>query len=206
MEYYQGYQDGYWQAKSNARYHAVGGSLIHIIFTVIHLGVVLLPLLWIAFSTAEAIKHTYSNDTVIKIALIAFFTYLMYSMLFLLKGIIIGLREFKKGIWVLLWVVCLIFTCGLQIYICQYQLENYFSSQAIANATFWSWAASVILGFLVYSHYSFLTNIAPRSVFWPYKFGFDTIKSIYSNNGQNIFPEKSRTLFGNAKMKVTYRK
>ena len=206
MEYYQGYQDGYWQAKSNARYHAVGGSLIQIIFTAMHFGVVLLPLLWIAFASAESVKHTYSNDTTIKIALIALFTYLMYSLLFLLKGIIIGLREFKKGIWVLLWMACLIFTCGLQIFICQYQLETYFNSKAIANATFWSWAGSIILGFLVYSHYSFLTNIAPRSVFWAYKFGFDIMKWIYNNNGQNIFPKKSGTLFGNSKMKVIYRK
>ena len=76
------------------------------------------------------------------------------------------MKEFEKIIWVLIWIICLLFTCGLQVFIGQWQLEEYFNSKAIANTTFWSWAGSIVLSYYIYSHYSFLINIAPGSVFW----------------------------------------
>jgi hypothetical protein len=205
MDYYQGYQEGYLQARSNARYYSIGGWLVQTVLSLIYLAVVLLPLLMIAYKIAETIKITYSNNSIIKIGLTLGVTYFLYSIVYVLKGIMIGLRDMKYKLWILIWIACIIFTCGLQILISQYQLQDYFNSKNVANYTVWSWLGSILLGILVYSHYSFLTNIAPRSVFWAYKTGFDFARLFGAKSMKNV-PEKSRTFFGNAQMKVSFRK
>jgi hypothetical protein len=205
MDYYQGYQEGYLQARSNARYYSIGGWLVQTVLSLIYLAVVLLPLLMIAYTIAETISITYSNNPIIKIGLTLGFTYLLYSILYVLKGVMIGLRDIKHKMWIPIWIVCIIFTCGLQILISQYQLQDYFNSKNVANSPVWSWLGSMSLGILIYSHYSFLTNIAPRSVFWAYKTGF-YLGSVFGAKPTQNVPEKSRTLFGNAQMKVSFRK
>jgi hypothetical protein len=205
MDYYQGYQEGYLQARSNARYYSIGGWLVQTVLSLIYLTVVLLPLLMIAYRIAETIKITYSNNSIIQIGLTLGFTYFLYSIVYVLKGIMIGLRDMKYKMWIPIWIVCIIFTCGLQILISQYQLQDYFNSNNVANYTVWSWLGSILLGIFVYSHYSFLTNIAPRSVFWAYKKGFHFARLFGAKAMKNV-PKKSKTFFGNAEMKVSFRK
>lgn len=205
MNYYQGYDDGYWEGRNSVGRNHFAGWLVSSIIGALFQLVIFSPLLMLGYWLADHLHSAYSNDWTIKVALVIFFSYILYAILYFLKGMIIRLRDLKRKWWVVVWFCCVALTCGLQILIVQYQLEGYFHARRIANYSLWSLAGSLAVGAFVYLHYSFLTNIAPRSVFWAYKTGAGLIGIIYRGQSSPL-ALRSRTFFGNTRMKVSFRK
>lgn len=170
------------------------GFVTRLIFSVLYSAFVYAPLLILGYFVATGISQLYSNDLFIKCGLTIIISYLLFALIYFLKGILIGLRNNGRHSWFLLWILCVTVACGVQAAIVQAWLENVFSSRSIANYELWSWIGAGLVASIIYSHYRFLINVAPRSVFWSYQFGFRALRS-KANTYQDCEPRKSERYF-----------
>ena len=185
----------------------VAGFVTGLIFSVLYSAFVYAPLLILGYFVAIAtrVSHLYSNDLFIKCGLTIIISYLLFALIYFLKGALIGLRNSGCHSWILLWILSVTVACGTQAVLVQIWLENVFSDRSIAHYELWSWIGAGLVALIIYSHYRFLTNIAPRSVFWSYQFGFWAFRSM-ANTAKKGEPRKSTRYFENAPMKVSYKK
>lgn len=183
----------------------VAGFVTRLIFSVLYSAFVYAPLLILGYFVATRISHLYSNDLFIKCGLTIIISYFLFALIYFLKGILIGLRNCGRHSWILLWILCVTVACGTQALLVQAWLDNVFISRSIANYELWSWIAAGLLASIIYSHYRFLTNVAPRSVFWSYQLGFWAFQSV-ANTAQKDEPQKSTHYFENAPMRISYKK
>lgn len=206
MDYYQGYEDAMRQARVT-RSTGLIGFFVRTIVSMTYSAFVYVPLLIFSYYIASKLSSLYSDDLIIKIGLTIIVAYLLFSFVYFLKGILIGMRNNGRVVWVAIWSLCVIITCGIQAVLGQILLQDFFEARQIANYQVWSWIGACAILILVYSHYQFLTNVAPRSVFWSYQIGFASVQSRSSKDiNQNIAPKKSVSYFENAPMKVSYKK
>jgi hypothetical protein len=203
MDYYQGYEDAIRQTKVT-RSTGLIGFFIRTIISVLYSAFVYVPLIMLSYFVANKLSGLYSNDIYIKIGLTVITGYLLFSFIYFLKGILIGMRNAGHKMWVVVWLFCVIVTCGIQAVVGQSLLEEFFASRQIANYQLWSWVGGGAIVVLIYTHYQFLTNIAPSVVFWIYRLGFRTMPQL---NFKSIsVPKKSATYFDNAPMRVSFKK
>jgi hypothetical protein len=204
MDYYQGYDDAMRQARVT-RSAGLLGFVVRTIVSILYSAFVYVPLLILSYVLAESMSDFYSNDVYIKIGLAIVICYLIFSAIYFLKGILIGLRQNRRASWFVLFALCLILTSGVQAVGAHAILINFFSGRNVANYEVWSWLGAVIVALLIYSHYQFLTNVAPRVVFWSYQLGYVTSNS-KGTKSENVKPKKSPRYFDNSPMKVSFRK
>lgn len=102
---------------------------------------------------------------------IATLSYLLYAIVYFLKGILVALKAAGRWTWVLLWVLLVAYTCILPVWLVFTPVANYVHNPVLA------WLISLSLGFYVYSRYLFLTNIAPAAVFPLYQSGISLVSS-----------------------------
>jgi len=204
MDYYQGYEDAMRQARAT-RSTGLTSIFIGTLFSILYSAFVYLPLLILSYIIANKIHWLYSNDIFIKIGLTVACFYLMLSFIYFLKGAVIGMRINGRKAWILLWVLCVVVTCAVQAIIAHSLLQDFFEARGIANFEVWSWLGAAALGILIYSHYRFLTNVAPRAVFWSYRIGFSIVQSNTTSESQ-MKPQRSTTYFHNAQMRVSFKK
>jgi hypothetical protein len=206
MDYHQGYEDAMRQARVS-RGAGLLGFFIRTIISTLYSAFVYVPLIAFSYFLVSKISALYSNDIYIKVGLTAIVAYLLFSFVYFLKGVLIGLRTNRQIIWIAVWLICVIATCGLQAILGQNLLESFFRVRQIANYEVWSWIGASAILILIYSHYQFLSNVAPRSVFWSYKIGFVMIQPRCPGKSNiNRLPKKSTSYFDNAPMKVSYKK
>jgi hypothetical protein len=204
MDYYQGYEDAMRQGRAT-RIRGWMGLVVRIIILLLYSAFIYLPLLILSYFLASAMSDLYSNDIFIKSGLTFTIGYFLFALIYFLKGILIRLRNDGRYSWFILWAICIAVTCGVQAVFSQIVLQDFFDDRSITNYQLWSWLSALIIGLLIYSHYQFLTNIAPRSVFWSYQLGFLTIRPLKKPES-NPSPQKSSAYFDNAPMKVSYKK
>lgn len=204
MDYYQGYDDAMRQARVT-RGSGLFGFLLRIVICLLYSAFIYVPLLIVSFILAESMSNLYSNDIYIKLGLTLGIGYLMFAGIYFLKGLLIGLRQNNHLSWVLLFVLCILLTCGVQSIGAHSILQDFFASRNVANHGLWSLLGAGVVALLIYSHYQFLSNVAPRFTFWSYKLGFYA-SLINAKERQNIKPAKSATYFDNAPMKISFRK
>ncbi|HYF68624.1 MAG TPA: hypothetical protein VD884_10830 [Ohtaekwangia sp.] len=205
MDYYQGYDDGMYQARASRSIGLVG-FLFRLFLSIVWGAFVYVPLLMLGYWIASKMSHLYSNEMFIKIPLTLLFAYLGFGLIYFLKGVLISLRAARKGRWILIWVVCVAATCGFQFFFVQYNLEEFLRNRNVANFTMWSWLGSIVVSILIYGHYKFLTNIAPGSVFPFFNAGFRMMAKRSRGAEVSDLPGKSAAYFENAEMKVSYRR
>jgi hypothetical protein len=201
MDYYQGYDD----AMAQARVSRNTGFIGRLILSILYAAFIYVPLLMLGYWTANKISTLYSNDMIIKFGLTIGFAYLFFAFVYFIKGLLIGFRTSNRSAWILIWAICIIVTAGSQSLIAQSILANFFSSRSISNSLVWSWMGAGVIALVICSHYQFLTNVAPRSIFWSYQLGFNFSKLQLTQN-ENSLPQKSVSFFENVPMKVTYKK
>jgi len=203
MDYYQGYDDAMRQTRVH-RTAGLTGFILRLILSVLYGAFIYIPLLLVGYWMANKMNSLYSDDQIIKIVLTLACAYVVFSFIYFLKGLLIGMRTRGQSLWIIVWITCVIVTSGIQMFISQNLLESFFSSRSVVNHEVWSWLGAVAVGVLIYSHYRFLTNVAPRSVFWSYNFGFLATRQTGSQD--ETTPKKSVTYFDNAPMKVSFKK
>jgi len=204
MDYYQGYEDAMRQA-SASRTTGLAGIVFRLILSLIYGAFIYVPLLIAAYLIANKMSDLYSDDVFIKISLTVTIAYILFSFVYFLKGLLIGLRSASRYAWMVIWIVCVLATCGVQFFLVQSQLEILFEARRVANNVAWSWVGAGAVALLIYSHYQFLTNVAPRSVFWAYRLGFLAVRTSKPMINSTK-PESSVSYFQNAPMKVSFRK
>lgn len=102
-----------------------------------------------------------------------FFAYLIFCVIYFLKGIIIGLRGNNRKLWILPWTTCVILCCILPAFIIKSIVSGMFS--ITERDSIWciglSWGAFVLSALYIYGIYQFKTPTAPKILRWSYRLG-----------------------------------
>jgi hypothetical protein len=131
MDYHQGYEDAMRQARVS-RGAGLLGFLIRTIISILYSAFVYVPVVAFSYFLVTKISALYSNDIYIKVGLTAIVAYLLFSFIYFLKGVLIGLRTNRQIVWIAAWLICVIATCGIQAIIGQKFLESFFRERHIA--------------------------------------------------------------------------
>lgn len=208
MDYYQGYEDAMGQARAS-RTSGLVGLVVRMSLSLFYGAFIYVPLLIIAYLLADKLSTYYSSDVYIKIAFTLTLGYFLFATVYFHKGLLIGFKCIGNYLWIPVWAFCVVITCGYQFFLTQELLEDFLEGRLIANYQFWSWLGAGAATLLIYSHYQFLTNVAPRSVFWSYHLGFQISTVIgKKKNGKRNTEQAvmSHKYFENAPMKVSYKR
>lgn len=102
-----------------------------------------------------------------------FCTYLIFCIIYFLKGIVIGLRAKKNKLWILPWLICVLPCCFIPAFIVKSLVVAMFNVTARDDilCVGLSWAAFVLTLLYVYGIYQFKTPSAPRILYWSYALG-----------------------------------
>jgi len=205
MDYYQGYEDAMRQTRVG-RSTGLIGFLFRMILSLVYAAFIYGPLLMLSYVIVQKMSALYSNDTYIKTGLTIVVCYLLFALIYLFKGALIGLRSNKVYAWVVVWLLCVVVTSGVQAIFTQSLLQDFFAERSISNALVWSWLGATAVAIVIYSHYQFLTNISPRSVFWSYQLGFRLVQVGHKEPKKESLPHRSGSFFENAPMRVSFKK
>lgn len=101
------------------------------------------------------------------------FTYLIFCIIYFLKGIIIGLRTRNLKLWILPWVICVLLCCIFPAYIIKSLVTGMFhvTKRQDIFCILISWGAFLLSLLYIYSIYQFKTPTAPRILYWSYVLG-----------------------------------
>lgn len=89
---------------------------------------------------------------------IALVSLAIYQLLFIIKGIIIGLKESGRAwwIWIPLFLICTLFVCALPVSIVFPWFQKLTHHQSAV-----SWTISILFGYFIYGQYNFLNSRLP---------------------------------------------
>ena len=127
------------------------GFVARLIFSILYSTFIYIPLLVLSYFIATRIYDSYSNDLLITSGLTILICYLLFALIYFLKGLLIGLRNSGRNSWLVLWVLCVVLTCGSQAVLVQSWLENTFASRGIANYELWSLIGAALVGLIIYT-------------------------------------------------------
>ena len=116
MDYYQGYDNGMYQARAT-RSTGLVGFLFRIFLSLVWGAFVHVPLLILGYWLASSMSSLYSDEMIIKISLALLFAYVGFGLVYFLKGMLISLRASRNRLWILIWLVCVATTCGFQFFL-----------------------------------------------------------------------------------------
>jgi hypothetical protein len=105
-----------------------------------------------------------------------FFTYLIFCIIYFLKGVIIGLKAKNRKLWILPWSICVLLCCIVPAFIVKTFVVSMFS--LAERDGLWcigvSWGAFILFSLYVYNVYQFKTATAPKILHWSYTLGLKT--------------------------------
>lgn len=157
------------------------GVLLGALISIVYYLFVYSPIFVIAYLSADYLKDTYSDSLKIKIPLIVLLAYLIYCLVFFLKGILICLKIYKNYLWVFVLILCILLTCLPPTTMAYTLIFNWLSSSQGKEITFqqgWSIGMALLIGWYIYSRYQFHANDSPKISFWAYSLGFKTVENI----------------------------
>jgi hypothetical protein len=130
------------------------------------------PLLFLGWVIAKQIL-TEKIDKILWIAVILLFAVVFYFIVYFFKGAVIALKHNKNLFWIPLFVLCVLFTCVLPVWIVFGYVKKFFTAYSEANNNLLTWIFACAFGLYVYSRYHFLTNIAPTTAYPYYQSGIN---------------------------------
>jgi hypothetical protein len=205
MDYQQGDYDGIYQARGTRSVGLIG-FVFRLFLSIVWGSFVYTPLLMLGYWAASKMSSFYTNETLIKIPLMLLVAYLVFALIYFMKGVSVSMKASGKRWWIPFWILCVLVTCGLQFFFVQYNLEEFLRYRGVSHFQTWSWIGAALVAILIYSHYKFLTNIAPGSVFPFFNAGFQMARRPSKAPITKDVPTKSAAYFENVKMTVSYRK
>jgi len=134
--------------------------------------VIFFPMLLAGYAITTAIL-TKDNNTWAWIGLVGLFAYALYVLVFFLKGLIIAFKEQDNLLWVLLFLICVGFTCVMPLWLFYEDIQAMMFDLSPASGEWLTRIAVAAIGIFLYSRYHFLTDIAPSIVYPFYKMGID---------------------------------
>jgi hypothetical protein len=103
--------------------------------------------------------------------LIVSLAFILYHIVYLIKGMLIILKARKIYLWIFLFVVCVGFTCVLPAWFFMITVNGIILSHTKENTGIISCMIAVVFGLYIYSRYLFLTDIAPTIAYPAYHLG-----------------------------------
>lgn len=119
-----------------------------------------------------------------KLLSVLFLAYLLSSLVFFFKGIMIVLRAARNWGWILIWLICFTFVCLLPAVVVYFLLENMLGPsipakrEGISHYKFWSVIGALMAGFVIYSRYGLNKDNVLRISYWAYALGKRSGRSI----------------------------
>jgi hypothetical protein len=158
-----------------------------VFFKLILKAIVYSPLLVIGYLFT---KKTTGSDTdiIIWLPMVILFSFILYIIIYFLKGVLIALKYNRNLLWIPLFIFCVLFTCILPVYIIFTPFETFIARYAQTNHELITWIIAVTFGLYVYKRYHFLTNIAPNRAFPYYQMGINS--TVHLLNLTNTFKAK----------------
>lgn len=118
------------------------------------------------------------------LAVVILVSFILYLLVYFLKGMLICLKSNHKLLWILLFIICVVFTCVLPVYLVLDPIGSLVKSSTHSgnpNSAF-KWIFSLAFGVYVYFRYDFLTNKAPSIAFPAYQAGIDVTALLLSRS------------------------
>lgn len=149
------------------------------------------PLIITSFIIVSSIMKKEASS-LLGLAVVILVTFILYLLVYFIKGILICLKSNNKLLWILPFIICVAFTCILPVYLVLdpvgYLVQN--ANRSGNTYSIFKWIFSLAFGVYVYFRYDFLTNIAPSIAFPAYQAGIDITRSIL-NRSHRIEAKKS---------------
>ena len=115
-----------------------------------------------------------------QICFILILTYLLLCFLYLLKGIMIVLKNQNRRQWKFILIACSLITCIIPAWIAQlfiYSLLTKLLAEGLPLFSL-SWIISVLPAYLIYRKHHFKLDTCPNLVVWAYLLGFKLLRKI----------------------------
>jgi hypothetical protein len=115
-----------------------------------------------------------------KVIAVLVLAYLISSLVFFLKGIMMALKAGRKWGWIFIWLVCFVYVCLLPSVAIYFILESMLGpsipekADGISHYKFWSLAGAVIAGSIIYYKYGLSRDSALKVSYWAYTLGKNT--------------------------------
>lgn len=141
------------------------------------------PLFFTSFIIVSMIMKK-EMTSLLGLAIVLLGTFILYLLVYFIKGILICLKSNNRILWVIPFIICVGFTCILPVYLVLDPIAHLVKSSSHAqteNNTI-KWIFSIAFGIYVYYRYDFLTNIAPPLAFPAYQAGINLTTSIISRS------------------------
>ncbi|SHN43375.1 hypothetical protein [Chitinophaga sp. CF418] len=124
------------------------------------------------------------TSSLMGLGLVILVSFILYFIVYFLKGVIICLKGNNRILWMLPFIICVAFTCILPVYIVLDPIGNLVksSSHSQTEHSTIKWIFSIAFGVYVYFRYDFLTNIAPSIAFPAYQAGIDFTTTILKHS------------------------
>ena len=100
---------------------------------------------------------------------------LLYSFVYFLKGILVGLKKTGSWLWVFVWLPLVLYTCILPVWFVYHPIVQYVHDPELA------WFISILFGCYIYTRYRFHSNITPRVVYPMYQAGINAVVSLLNS-------------------------
>lgn len=171
-------------------------NLSIMIFKLLFNLIVYSPLFGVAIYITEFLNIIHSDSILFKYLLIFLLTYLIYCLVFFIKGITISLKVNYNNFWIVLFIFSFLFTCLLPTYFFYEIANDFFIYTVKSNTTqvkIWSVFVSLFLCYFVYKKYDLHTDTCPRTPFWAYSLGFK-LSLKFIKTPIDITPDKSNDL------------
>ncbi|GAB0157509.1 hypothetical protein CHRYSEOSP005_27870 [Chryseobacterium sp. Alg-005] len=155
-------------------------GLLFMILNFLFLIIKIAALYGIFFYAGFLISENILGDGSDKTNLIIFtilFTYLIFCIIYFLKGVNIALRAKKSKLWVLPWTICILVCCiapALLVKSIIPELFSYNSKDSIFVIGL-SWISFFLFSLYTYSLYKFNLEIVPKIFSWSYYLGIKSV-------------------------------
>jgi len=149
------------------------------------------PLIITSFIIVSSIMKK-EVTSLLGLAVIILVSFILYLLVYFVKGILICLKGNNKLLWILPFIICVTFTCVLPVYLVLdpvgYLVKS--SSHSGTSNSILKWIFSLAFGVYVYFRYDFLSNISPSIAFPAYQAGINITASIL-NRSYRVEAKKS---------------
>jgi hypothetical protein len=143
---------------------------IWIIIKLIFRAIVYYPLLITGYLIVTKILDR--NDQALAwIILVLLSTFILYQLIYFIKGMLITMKARKNYLWIFLFMVCVGFTCVVPTWLFMVAVKGIIFALSKENTGIISGMIAVVFGLYIYSRYLFLTDVAPSIVYPAYQLG-----------------------------------
>ncbi|MDJ1497609.1 hypothetical protein QNI19_32015 [Cytophagaceae bacterium DM2B3-1] len=176
--YYYQYQDRTMQQMSGGLASVFVGALIGCLYAFYYF-IVYLPIVLAAYLASEKAQRFIPMEWYYQLTLGVITAYLLYSLIYFLKGLLIGLKERKNLIWVILLLICISITCFVPVMAAKTYAMQILPKFSLHLSSYWHWGIALFFGLLAYREYNFLENSCYLIVRWPYSLGLSISANPY---------------------------